>query len=226
MMNLVRRTAMRTRLLGVVLLWTAACATGPKYQIDDSALAAVPLEEKSAVLAAQNELNQARAEQDHARANLSAAKTRYEMARNESKAAQLELENAKLRQKANQASGDLNRTGSSEHEMKLAELKVNTARAKLEWLDKKRRWLDETADAADAHVAAAEAKYELEKARVADARKIKPSENFNLPSFESTNLDKQKRYVDARMGAEKMKAEVDRAERTYQSQQSLLDRVK
>jgi len=216
---------MRTRLLGAILLWTAACATGPK-QIDDSALAAVPVEEKSAVLAAQNELNQAKAEQEHARSNLSAAKTAYEMARNQSKATQLELENAKMQQKANQASGDLNSADRSAHEVKLAELKVSTARSKLEWLDKKRKWLVETADAADAHVAAAQAKYELEKARVAEARKIRPSENFNLLGFESANLDKQKRYVDARMGAEKMKAEVDSAERSYQSQQSLLDRAK
>lgn len=209
----------------VIFLIVAGCA-GSKNQIDDSVLAGVPLEEKAGVLGAQNELTQAKAEQENAKANLKAMETDHAIARNETKSSKLQLDNARLNMKSDRGSGDLNRTGNSDRDVKVNELRVNANTAKEDWLAKKRRWLERTADAAEAHMAAAQAKVELEKAKVAEAKKIRPSENFNVMSFESANLDKQKRYLDARMAADKLRADVDSAEQDYRSQQSLLDRAK
>lgn len=199
----------------VLTFGLGACSSGPKYKIDDSVLASVPVADKAGVLSAQNEQNQAQAEVTKAKADLESAERDLDIAENEYKAAKLNLDTAKLNQKAADESGDVNRKNSAARDVHVADMGVQAADAKVDWLEKKVKWQKYTRDAAEAHTQSSAAKYELEKAKLAAAKNIKPSDDFNVMNFESESLDKQKRYSDSEMEADRLKPDVDGLERKY-----------
>jgi hypothetical protein len=193
----------------------AACSSGPKYKISDDTLAQVPLAEKQGVMASQNEQVQAKEELRKARADLNAVDHEEDIANNDYKTAKLSLDTAELNKKSAEQSGDVNRKNTASRDIHVAELGVKAADARRDWLSKKHKWLKRILDAAEDHMAAADAKYELEKAKVASSKGIKPSDDFNVMNFETESLEKSKRYSESRMDADKHKADVDDLERKY-----------
>src|SRR5262249_10581583 len=151
----------------------------------DQSLAAVSMEDKKGIFAAQNELTQARAEQQKAEADVNSVDTESDVADNELKTAKLQLDTAKLNQKAAEQAADVNKKNQAGHDLHIAEMAVKAAEAKDDFLGKKKKWLKRTRDAAEAHVAAADARAELEKAKVAQAKGIRPSEKFDVMNFET-----------------------------------------
>jgi len=108
----------------------------------------------------------------------------------------------------------------------VAELGVKAADAKVDWLNKKRKWIKSQRDAADDHFAASDARLELEKAKLAQQKGIKPSKDFDVMNFETDNLKKQQQYSSSRMDADKMQADVDRLERDWHAQLSTYEQAK
>lgn len=147
-----------------------------------------------------------------------ATSSAIDIAENEKKTAKLQLDTAKLTQKSAEQSGDLNRKNQAAHDIRVAELGVKAAEAKVDWLEKKRKWVKAQKEAAENHWAAADSRCELEKAKLAQQKGIKPSDDFNVVNFETDNMKKQQDYSEARMDADKMQADVDRLERDYQAQ--------
>ena len=143
-----------------------------------------------------NEKNQcAKTEQQKAEADLKNIDNELDVAENEYKTAKLQLDTAKLNQKTAEQSGDVNRKNQAQRDVHVAELGVKAADAKVDWLNKKRKWIKAQRDAADDHVAAADARVELEKAKLAQQKGIKPSEDFNVMNFETDNLKKQQKLL-------------------------------
>jgi outer membrane protein TolC len=103
---------------------------------------------------------------------------------------------------------------------------VKSADAKVDWLNKKRKWIKAVRDAAEDHYAAADSRCELEKAKLAQQKGIKPSDDFNVMNFETDNLKKQQKYSESRMDADKMQADVDRLERDWHAQQAAWEQSK
>ena len=120
----------------------------------------------------------------------------------------------------------LRRKSQSQHDVSVAQLGVKAADVKVDWLSKKRKWIKAQRDAADEHFAAADARLELEKAKLAQQKDIKPSKDFDVMNFESDNLKKQQNYSSARMDADKMQADVDRLERDWHATLSTYEQAK
>lgn len=198
-------------------LVVAGCSSGPKYKVDDKVIASLSVEQKQGMLAAQSEQNLAREEVKKAKADYDASDREVDIASNEYKAAKLQRDTAELNKKAADQSGDMNRKNQAARDLHVAELGVKAKDAKVSWLEKKRKWFKDTLNAAEDHVAAADAKLELEKAKLVSQQGIKPSENFNIGNFESESLDKMKRYSESRHDADKRKVDVDELEYKYKA---------
>jgi hypothetical protein len=205
---------MRPFMIAAVLL-AGACGGGSKYTIDDNVLAQVPLQEKQAMMAAQQERSIAGEQLLKAKADVAQADRERDIAENEYKASKLTVGSAELTKKSAEATGDVNRKAAAEHDLHVAELGKRAADAKLEWAKKRGDWLSAERVAAERQVKAADAKYELEKAKLASAKGIRPSNDFNVANFEIESLGQSKSHAEAKLEADKMKVEVDTLERTY-----------
>ena len=217
---------MRKALLFVIALAAACGAGGAKYHVDDNSIATASVQEKQGVLAAQQEKEVAKTEQAKSDADLKNVDNELSVAENDYKTQKLALDTAKLNQKAAEQSGDVNRKSQSMHDVKVAELGVKAADAKVDWLNKKRKWIKAQRDAADDHYASADSRLELEKAKLAQQKGIKPSKDFDVMNFETDNLKKQQTYSSSRMDADKMQADVDRLERDWHAQLSTYEQAK
>jgi hypothetical protein len=212
---------MRLRLLDTLFVATlavAGCSSGPKYKIDDSVFAQIPINEKQGLLQAEQEKSIARQEHQKAEADLKQIERELDIAENEYKMAKLGVENAESSKKLAEQSGDVNRKNAAERDLRVAEMGKKAAQSKVDWLEKKRKWAKACREAAEEHQHAADAKYELEKARLAQQKGIKPSEDFNVANFETEAMEKDKKYTEARLDAEKLRPEVDSLERTFMTQ--------
>jgi len=209
----------------MTLVFVVGCGgSSAKYHVDDQSLAALSMEEKQAIFAAQNEKNQAQAEMQNFQAQVKQTDHDLDIADNEYKTAKLQLDTAKINVKA--AEGDMNRKQQAQRDVQIGELGVKTADAKVDWLKKKRKWLDASADAAERHVAQADARAELEKAKLAQAKGIKPDEKFDPMLFEQDYQEKARKYNDAKLDADRMKPDVDGKEREYMTQQQAYDQAR
>ncbi|MDB4970308.1 MAG: hypothetical protein JWN44_5997 [Myxococcales bacterium] len=218
---------MRETLLSILVLGVAACGGGgAKYHVNDNSLATASVQEKQGVLAAQQEKEVAKTEQQKAEADLKNIENEVDVADNDYKTAKLQLDTAKLQAKTAEQANDVNRKNQATHDVRVAELGVKSADAKVDWLNKKRKWIKAQRDAADDHFAAADSRYELEKAKLAQQKGIKPSDDFNVMNFETDNLKKQQKYSEARMDSDKMQADVDRLERDWHAQQAAFENSK
>jgi hypothetical protein len=192
------------------------CSSGPKYTVDEKLLASATTDEKKGMLAAQNDLNVAKEELKQTRADLESCERDLDIANNEYKTAKLQKDTAKLQLDGAKASGDSNRKNQAERDVHVAEMGVKAADAKVDWLEKKKKWLKRTRDAAEYHASSAAARYELEKAKLVTAKGMKPSAEFNVLTYETQDLESSKKYSEARLDADKTKADVLDLERKYQ----------
>lgn len=218
---------MRKTMLSLLLVGAIGCGGGgAKYHVNDNALAGASVQEKQGVLAAQQEKDVAKTEQEKAKSDLGTVENQLDVAENEYKQAKLTLDNAKLGQKSVEASGDVNGKQKAINDVRVAQLGVKASDAKVDWLSKKRKWIKAQRDAADDHYAAADSRMELEKAKLAQQKGIKPSDDFNVMNFETDNLKKQQQYSESRMDADKMQSEVEKLERDYENQKSTYENAK
>lgn len=198
------------------LMLASACGGGSlKYAVADSTLASIGSNEKSAILAAQNEVSVAKEEMNKANYDAKAAKNELDIVENEEKAAKLKLDSAKVSKTAADQSGDLNRKNTAVKDVRMAELQLKVADAKVKWVAAKKKYYELLAESAEAHGFAATAKVELEKARLASQKGIKPSEDFNVANYENQHMERQRKWDEARNKAEQKRIEVERAASAY-----------
>jgi chromosome segregation ATPase len=214
------------RSMMVLVFGLAGCSSGPKYTVDDKIIASMTVPEKEGILGAESERNQARAEQQKIEADLNSIETDVGIANNEHQGAKLQLDTAKLHQKSANGSGDINRKNAAAREYQIAEYGIKATDAKIEWLAKRRKWLKASLEAAERRITAALTRRELEKAKLAQAKGIRPSESFELRNFEGEDNQKQRNYLDARQRSEKFKSEADNLERAYEAQRQQWEATK
>jgi hypothetical protein len=208
----------RTTCLAVVMAVTgiAGCGGSLKYTVDDSALDQLPAGDKGDVFAAQNDLEVARSEQRTAKTQMDELDRERSVAKNEKDQAALEVEKAGTETESANASHDENRANAAKHGKDIADMGVKVADSKLEWLDQKEDWLKASAKAADAHEAAAQAKVQLEKAKLAQAKGIKPSGDFSVGNFQDQWKDKNDDYQSAKKKADSEQKDTQAREKKYQ----------
>ena len=214
-------------LLSVVLLAAAVAAAAARSITSTTTRSPrSSVQEKQGILAAQQEKEVAKTEQQKAEADLKNIDNELSVAENDYKAAKLQLDTAKLNVKSGRAVGRRHPQGQSTHDVKIAELGVKASDAKVDWLNKKRKWIKAQRDAADDHFAAADSRLELEKAKLAQQKGIKPSDDFNVMNFETDNLKKQQALLGVAHGRRQDAGRRRALERDWHAQLSTYDRPK
>jgi len=194
----------------------AGCGGGLKYKLDDGTLDTVPASDRQAVFTAQNDVEVARSEERNADKQLELFEHDRDIAKKEKEQAELEVEKAVAEGEAAVQARDENRSNSARHAKEVAEVGVKAAELKLDWLNQKRDWLKAIRKAAAAHRMAAEAKVELEKAKLAEQKKIKPDGDFSVGNYESQWKKSNQDWEDAKSYAAPQESKAKDREKKYQ----------
>jgi hypothetical protein len=194
-----------------------ACSSGLKYTVDDNAIANVAVSDRKAALDAQNEINQAKAESQKADSDLQRCEGERSMADKDYSSAKINADKAADGQKLAEQSHDINQMNRANREKEVAQAGISAAEAKQTWLNKRRKALKLAKDAADKHLLASQAKYELEKARIAQQKGIKPSTDFDVQRFDAQYQEAQKEFESSKRDADAHESDGKDAERDYQN---------
>jgi hypothetical protein len=213
---------MRGIVLSLVGLWAAACggggesAPGPlRFTLDDMHIAGVPLEEKQAVIAAKQEWDVAQMERAKAESDYQDSQTKLDVAKNEAEQAELAEKSAQTEKNAADKSADLNRKNNAERELRNAQLGRRAADSKISWLKAHRGYLKKLVRFSQRNAYAKQARYELEKARVAQAKNIRPA-GFDLGNFERQYKERSEQAQRAKHEADQEKQKADGKKKEYE----------
>lgn len=202
--------------LGAGLAVLVGCGGGLKYRLDEGTLDTVPPSERQAIYNAQNDVEIARSEQRNADKQIELFEHDRDIARKEKEQAELEVEKANAEAEAAIQARSESRHNAALKSREIAEVGVKAAALKLAWLDQKRDWLKAVKQVADAHRSAAEAKVELEKARLAKEKNIKTDGNFSLANYETQWKSRTQAWEDAKTNAAARENKAKDGEKKYQ----------
>jgi hypothetical protein len=207
----------RTLFSGCLLLGisSAAACTGPKYQVNDVVLSDLPMQDKERMLAMQGEMNQAKEEKNKAQSDIATDGRDLSVAEAERAQSGQEHEKLEAELKLAERSQDLNRIRPAKANLSARNSTQNVSAAKLKWLEQRREYHRTLVELADLHGTAAERRYELEKARLAQATGKLPSKDFNVAQFEGQAAVAQKKYDEARGRADQQRDQSIQLEQSY-----------
>lgn len=212
-----RAGAIRSVLAGCLALFavTGAACGGTKYRVNDVVLSDLPLQDKERMLAVQGEINQAAEERNKAQSDVAMDERDISVA--EAERSQDRLEFGKLEAELHLAEHgqDLNRIRPAQANLTRVNSIKNLSEAKLSWLQHRRNYHRTLVEVAGLHGTAAEHRYQLEKARLAQSSGKLPSKNFNLAQFEGQAAQSQQKYDQARARANTQQMETSQLEQVY-----------
>lgn len=213
-----------TKLLSASLLSASllvACGgggvAGPttlSWHFDEVHIAQFSLEEKSTVLAAQNEYQRARAEQMKVDSELTESKTKLQVAKNERKQALLAEKSAGQEKQAANASGDMNRTNRATKDLRVAELERRAADDKVSYIKANRKYLAKLLRYRQEETYHREARYEHEKARLGQAKNIAPK-GVNYDNYKGQVDKRSRRAQKAKLAGEQAKQRAAEAKKVW-----------
>jgi chromosome segregation ATPase len=204
----------RAGCLFLMMALGAACA-GPKYQVNDVVLSDLPLQDKERMLAVKGEMNQATEEKNKAQSDVATDDRDISVAQAESSQSRLESGKQEANLRLAERGQDLNRIGPAKASLDAANNPRHVSGAKLSWLQQRRDFHVAQIEVAELHGVAAERRYELEKARLAQATGKLPSKNFSVGQFEEQSAKSQQKYEQARARAGTKQLETVRLEQAY-----------
>jgi hypothetical protein len=176
--------------------------------IDEVHIARVPPDQRPAVSQSQNDYQLARSEQLSADTELKETDTAVKLAQGEVDQAAIAEKNAKLKQKDADSSADLNRKNTAAGEVRTAQLGRRAADAKLSYVKAKRAYVWRWFLFTEHDTYAKQAKWELEKAKIAKSNSIQPA-GFSYDKFESQYKSRSEAAQRARSAAEKEKGKMN-----------------
>ncbi len=216
----------------LTLVWTAvACGGGESrpgplaHHFDDMYIAQIPLSEKQAVLSAQNEYAAARMGRQTSEAEYNESATELEVAKNERAQAELDKKSEESRRKAAEESGDMNRINAVGLKVRSAALAVQAADKKVAYVEARRSFLRKKLLQAEDEMYAAEAQYELAKARVAQSNDIRPRE-FVFASYQSQAQERSRQAQRSRAQLQRDQAALEQLRKAWQSSKQAADRAR
>ena len=201
-------------LLGLLCL--TACSSGLRYSVDDDALANVSAQERKPVLEAQDDIKKARAEQQFAEADGKQIDASASAAEKEQQQAELDCETTAQAQRQAELSHDIRNMNRANRAKEAALAKRKACQVKLDWMHKRQKAARLVKLAADKHVVAAQARYEVEKARLAQQKGIK-SGDIDVPRFEAQNQEAQNEWQSARNDADRALSEANDLEKEWKN---------
>jgi hypothetical protein len=202
-----------------------ACGGGPSgpvpltHHFDDMHIASVPLEEKKAVVESQNAYSVAKMEHAKAQADATELKTELSVAKNELEQAKLAESSAKDQKAAADKSLDQARVGRAASVLRSAQIARKIAAEKIAYLQAKAAYQKQHTVAATAEMYAAEAQYELAKARVAATKGISPA-GFAVADYEAQSMSRSESAQRLRAVAKQKLADADSKRKKWEMMQS------
>jgi DNA replication protein DnaC len=200
---------------GLLALTLVSSCAGPKYQVNDVVLSDLPMQDKQRMLAVQSEMNQATEEKNKAQSDVAIDDRDISVAEVESAQSRLEAEKLEAELHLAERSQDLNRIRPAKAAFSAKDSAKSLSAAKLNWLTRRRDWHRAQIEVAQLHGTAAERRYELEKARLAQSTGKLPSKNFNVAQFEGQASEAQQKYEQALTAANRQQAEAGQLEMLY-----------
>jgi chromosome segregation ATPase len=201
--------------------------SGPRpleRRFDEIHVAKFTLEQKGAIVKAQNDWQVARMENAQAEAQLGEIANQLPIVKNEHKAAKLSLESAQATKKAADASADTNRINTATQELRTAELALKAAESRLKYFEAVR----EHAQRKQAHTAEnmywREAQFELAKAQLAQQNSIAPK-GVQFDWYPKQEADRAKRTASARDRAESSRQRAQGARESWLKAQQTADQA-
>jgi hypothetical protein len=211
----------------VALALLAGCGGGGlRYVVDDGAIARASVAERAGVLAAQDDVNEAQKEQSKAVGDVAEGESKRAAADAELKRASEANQQAAAAQKAADQANDINLLNHANRDKLVSDAALRAAEGKVEWLRVRQKALLLAKLAADRRVACAQARYELEKAKVAQAKGWKPSSDFELAHFESQAQETDRAYQAAKNDADARAAEASDVEKLWNDSLKQLGEMK
>lgn len=203
-------------------LGCGGCGGHPKYTINDSVLADVPLADKQAMLNVRDRQAQLMQAQMLARSEQTVAKRDLEAADAETRIAQMEIAKVQADVDLAKSTTDLNRINRAKVRLTVAELGRKTADVKMQWRKLCLKYSEQQMRVLDRQAKYEEARYEQEKARLAAAKGKRPYANFSLAPFDLQVREAEKRWATERVDSDKLKQKIMQTESNYQQLQAQL----
>lgn len=225
------RTAPHAFRTSLICLLLAACGGGGdpgpgplKHHFDDMHIAAIPLGDKNQVIQAQNDYSVAKMERAKAESDFAETNTQLVVAKNEREQSLLAEKSAASKKKAAEESADLTRINAATAEMRAAELSRKAADNKVTWVKAHREYLKKQLRYTEENMYAAEAKYELSKARLAQTKNIRPK-GFAIADYERQYKNRSERAQRAKAVAQREKQKSDTKKKAWQQMNSAAQRA-
>lgn len=213
-------------LLPAALLLGGCAGHSARYKVDDVVLAQVPVEEKQAIFTAENDVAVARSEKQKVESELATTHDELGRARKERELAVLEIDKAKVEAKIGESLKDAAHIQRAGEMRRVADIGKRAADAKVEMLEDKKRFQEAVGAQADAHLDAALSLVELEKAKLAVAKNITPSKDFDAAKFATDYDQRVKRQDERRVEADRKREKYERAVSSFNERQAEWERVR
>ena len=199
-------------------------APGPlSKHFDDMYIAAVPLDQKQAVVQSQNDWSLAKMANAKAEADLNESTTQLSIVKNDQKASKLGVESAVANKKAAEASADTNRMNQAAKELHSAEGLAKAADARVSYYEAYRTYLAKVARHAQEAMYWREAQYENAKAQLGQKSGIAPK-GVSYDAFPKQAQDRAKRESSARERVESERSHAMSSRDSWMRAQESADR--
>ncbi len=199
-----------------------ACGGGPQrpspldHTMDDGLIASVPVDSKQSVVQSKSEFDVAVMERAKAQSDMGEIDTQLSIARNDAKQAELQVENAQTEKDAAQKSANVARQSDADQKFHSAQVAKKAADAKVDWLESRKHSLDKWEFYEEWNVSAREARYQLEKAKVAQQNGIRPA-GFDLGGYETQASARSDGALRAKQDADSANSAVEEKHKAYDS---------
>ena len=186
-------------------------------KLDEMFIARVPPDQRPEVTASQNEFQLARSNRMTAEDDYKKAETDVRLAQAEVDKASIEERSAQLKQKDADASRDLTIKNQAASEVRAAQLGRRAADAHVAYTKARRDYVKMVLRFHEFEVINKEAKFELEKAKIAKANNIQPDTGFAYEQFESQYKDRSQSAQRAKADAERLRGKMVDKEKDWKA---------
>jgi tetratricopeptide (TPR) repeat protein len=190
---------------------------------DDMYIAAIPLDQKQAVVQSQNDWNLARMENAKAEADFNESTTQLSVVHNDQKATKLAVDSALSNKKAADASADTNRVSQATKDLHTAEDLAKAADERVKYIDVYRDYLRLVQRYAQENMYWREAQYELAKSKLGRSNNIAPK-GVEFDTFPKQEADRGRRTGSAKSRVESGRERAQGARENWRRAQETADR--
>lgn len=196
----------------------------PSKLFDDMYIAAIPLDQKQAVVQTQNDWSLAKMQAAKAESDYNEMNAKLTGAKNDAQAARLQVNTALSNKKQADASADTNRINAAERELRGAEIAAKAAEQRVKYFEAYRNYLKRVMITAQHNMHWRHAQFELAKASLAQKNNIAPK-GVSFDAFPSQEADRGKRAAAAKQKSDAELAKAQSARDQWLKMQAQADEM-